>query len=305
MSNKRGSVELAALLVAFTFIMMGVTGMYMSSSEFVPKITGLASGGEGESYSTLSESFQKEWEYSSSGTVVRGMVVDANNNTIVVGYTGSPYYIYVEKINSSGDYQWDYTSSFNIQQLDPIYDAVAVDSNGNIYLAGYGTHLIGVNSWQDAVIEKIDSTGSPDWADAFTSSYGSGEASNDFAGGVAVDSNDNVIVYATGWNHGSSIYYPIIRQYDSSGSLQWEHAEYNTNANIGYGAGAVAVDSSDNVIATLLASGWYVVKLNSSGDHLWNTTFNSYSEGVPYQIATDSSNNIIIVGDLSSSDWHI
>jgi len=100
--------------------------------------------------------------------------------------------------------------------------------------------------------------------------------------GVAVDSNDNVIV--TG---GSGTI-----KYNSDGNMLWIAT---------YGGHGVAVDSNDNVIVTgELYGGYYTIKYDSNGNQLWAKTYVYDEDDVAYGVAVDSSDNVIVTGELSS-----
>ncbi len=137
---------------------------------------------------------------------------------------------------------------------------------------------------------------------------------------VAVDASGNIFV--TGAFNGTVNFgggsvtsaYGIedifVAKYSSSGTYQWSKiiACANTNAS-GYG---VAVDSGGNVIVTgdflayvnfggtdLVGYGShniFVAKYSSSGAHLWSKAFGNGTEDLPYAIAVDGNDNIVLTG---------
>jgi hypothetical protein len=121
---------------------------------------------------------------------------------------------------------------------------------------------------------------------------------NDTGMGVAVDSQDNVIV--TGYTMtaaGNNDYYTI--KYDSGGNKMWD-ATYDSGRDDR--AMDVAVDSLDNIIVT----GWsyntsgnydyYTIKYDSTGNKIWDATYDSGMTDEVFGIAVDSLDNVIITG---------
>jgi uncharacterized delta-60 repeat protein len=127
-------------------------------------------------------------------------------------------------------------------------------------------------------------------------SYDSG--GEDWALGVATDSEDNVIV--TGASEGSSLNYYTIK-YDPDGTELWNATYDGGGADAAYG---VAVDSNDNIIVTGSSENatgndtldYYTIKYASNGTELWNATYDSGRWDEAFRVATDSEDNIIVTG---------
>lgn len=130
------------------------------------------------------------------------------------------------------------------------------------------------------------------------------------ANGVAVDSQDNVIV--TGQVYDTSKDKWIIRteKYDgNNGHLIWSKDFDKYNYNIGKD---VAVDSNDNIIVvgsvnetSLQGFNYCLIKYTKNGDRVWYKTFDRKFYDTPWRVVVDSSDNIFVTGmslkiDLSS-----
>ncbi len=113
--------------------------------------------------------------------------------------------------------------------------------------------------------------------------------------GVAVDSNDNVIVVGqtispVTWN---------VTKWTKDGVIIWKYQFLG-----GVHAKNVAVDSNDNVIVVGYApDDWNVTKLNSAGTIMWS--YNWTGGNIAYDVAVDSNDNVIVVGSTDSSDWNV
>ncbi|MBW1817606.1 MAG: IPTL-CTERM sorting domain-containing protein, partial [Deltaproteobacteria bacterium] len=196
--------------------------------------------------------------------------------------------------------------------------AIAVDSSGNVIVAGYSDATWGspVNAHAggiDALIAKLNSSGVRQW-NTFM-----GSASIDFAQGVAVDSGGNVVVAG---NSDSTWGSPVnahtggtdafVAKLDSSGIRQW-HTFMGSVATSG---DAVSVDTSGNVfVAGTGNATWgspvnafagvrdaFVAKLNSSGVQQWHTFMGSGMNEWGLAVAADTAGNVVVAG-WSQATW--
>ena len=132
----------------------------------------------------------------------RGVATDSSGNVYVVGGTkvnlngisnSGRTDAFVIKFNSSGTRQW--TKLLGTWRKD-FANAVAIDSSGNIYVAGVTErHLDGNESAgnDDLFVVKYDSKGKKQWTKQL------GTKRNDRATGVATDSSGNI--YVTGYTY--------------------------------------------------------------------------------------------------------
>ena len=174
--------------------------------------------------------------------------------------------------------------------------SVAVDSNDNIIVTGVSQNISYSGDW---VTIKYDSSGTELW----TQIYDSGD--NDYTGGLAVDSGDNIIVAGSTYDGVDEDW--VIKKYSSSGTELWTQI-YDTGT-YDYIDG-VAVDSSDNIIvAGTTYNGvdedMVITKYSSSGTEIWNKTYDSGDEDYSEGVAVDSNDNIIVNGDSADDCFTI
>jgi outer membrane protein assembly factor BamB len=205
------------------------------------------------------------------------------------------------------------------------FNAVAVDSSGNIYAAGYqygtgdfnyGSGLIhGTHTYTNAVLVKYDASGQALWAKTVTA----GSNNSQFYA-VAVDSFGNIYAvgyqsgtgdfdYGSGNIHGTNSEGPnaVLVKYNASGQAQW--AKTVTAGGGMSQFNAVAVDSSNNIYVagfqnwtvsydygsgnitgTFNGSNAVLVKYNDSGQALWaKTVTTGNNDSYYYTVAVDSS----------------
>jgi uncharacterized delta-60 repeat protein len=188
--------------------------------------------------------------------------------------------------------------------------SVAIDSNNNIYVAGYKNNGTDLDWW----VRKFDSAGTEDtvnWDKVYDS--GSGD---DYASSVAVDSNDNI--YVAGSKHNGTDFDLWIRKFDSAGTedtVNWDKV-YDSGLGDDY-ARSVAIDSNNNVyVAGHKNNGtdldWWIKKFDSAGTEdtvNWDKVYDSGSgDDYSSSVAVDSNNNIYVAGYKNNGadfDWWI
>ena len=158
-----------------------------------------------------------------------------------------------------------------------IAEDVAVDSSGNVHVTGStqsnawvsGGWLTDYDSPTYGYVVKLSSDGQHLWS-TYVGGY-----SEDRGRGIALDASGNVFV--TG----------------STDSKDWVSGGWDTDLGHGY------EETADG----------FVVKLSSSGDHLWSTYIGGTADGVDggydygNAITVDSQGNALVTGTTDSSGW--
>ena len=217
---------------------------------------------------------------------------------------------------------------------------IAVDSSGDCFVAGY-TYFLGwvdggwdtsQNGSLDAYVVKLSTSGAHVWS---TYLGGTGQ---DFGNDIAVDSSGDCFVaghtnssgwVSGGWNETISPsdgtycgdYDGYVVKLSASGAHVWSTYLGGTRADEGRG---IAVDSRRNcyVTGSTHSSGWvsggwdttlngdsvdnidaYVVKLDTSGAHVWSSYLGGTEQDVGNSIAVYSTGNCYVTGSTHSSGW--
>jgi len=122
------------------------------------------------------------------------------------------------------------------------------------------------------------------------------EGSIDFGGGPLTSAGDRDI---------------FVVKFDSAGNHLWSKRFGSVLSDAGFG---VATDSAGNVVLTgnvratvdfgggpLGGGGIFIAKLDASGNHVWSRRYGSSSTDRGYNVATDPSGNVVVIGDFSGT----
>ncbi|MFW9940510.1 MAG: SBBP repeat-containing protein [Candidatus Thorarchaeota archaeon] len=178
---------------------------------------------------------------------------------------------------------------------DETAEAIAIDSLGNIYLAGYTNNTSSGD--YDMCLVKFDSSGAYQWNVTW------GESGEDHARAIALDSSDNIYLAGTLDEHGVDPDMCCVK-FNNLGQYQW-------NSTLGYigedFAQAIALDSSGNIYLTgFVYDGGdddvCLVKFDSNGQYQWNRTWGGIEDDRAFSIAVDSSDNIYLAGEYTIVD---
>lgn len=190
---------------------------------------------------------------------------------------------------SDGSFNWNNPAGEDHRAV-----GIAVNDDGQTFVFGdtYRPDLgQGWNLW----LRKLDADGGEMW----TQSYDTGDS--DYAGGVAVDGEGNVI--AAGWvgtaTESDNVW---LRKYSTEGGTLWTRS-YNDPGDCSDQAFGVAVDVDDSVvIAGTTCGDIFVRKYGSDGSVEWHDTDDG---GGPLEwgasIRTDAQKAIVVVGTQHDS----
>ncbi len=138
----------------------------------------------------------------------KGVAIDGSGNVYVAGYgtatwgypvnphAGGGADAFVAKLNSSGTMQWHtFMGSSNIYVSEK-GNAIAVDGNGNVTVAGtsgdtWGTPVNPYSGGNDAFVAQLDSNGERQWHTFM------GSTSSDSGNAIAIDGSGNVSAAGT------------------------------------------------------------------------------------------------------------
>jgi len=255
-------------------------------------VTGSSRGFRGADYATIkyaASDGSQVWVIRYDGPartndVPNAVAVDSSGDVIVTGSSAGFFNsrtnsdIYTAKYASgNGALIWE--RRFNGPgNADDGANALAVDSNGDVVIAGYA----GWTNVNGYAAKYAASDGSLIWGKYFT---------NGRLNGVAVDGNNNVVVTGYSSNGTNDDYYTA--KYAADGTLLWEQ-RYNSSANRQDQAFAVKIDAQGNAIITGTSHNgnnddYYTAKYaGGNGSLLWEARYNGPANG-PDVMLTKSS----------------
>ena len=232
--------------------------------------------------------------------------------------------IFLAKFDGDGDHVWSRGFGGPTHWDEP--RNIAVDNAGNVLLTGNfgvtidfgGGPLTGING-QDIFIAKFDADGNHIW------SYGYSHPSGQWGGGIAADSQGNVLwtaVYRDTIDVGggplthSGGLGSVLAKFDPLGNHVWSQS-FNIIAIGAVRSHDVAVDGSNNVhvtggfggfvdfgggTLTAIIEDTFVAKYDTNGDHVWSRNFTpSTDDDRAEGIAVDASGNVFLAGNFEGS----
>jgi len=240
--------------------------------------------------------FTMQWG-GAGNDVPRGIAVDSVDNVYIAGSTDSfgagLSDAFLLKYSADGEFQF---SRMWGGLKNDLATGVAVDSAGNVYVAG-ATESFGAGQ-SEVFLLKYDSMGNL----LFQTTWGGPQ--NDYASGLAVDAAGNVYVTGYTYSYGvtQGIASVILLKYDPSGNLLFQKTW--GGAQNDYGSG-VAVDGAGNVYVTGYTYSFsvtpgvanaFLLKYDSSGNLLLQNIWGGNKGDYGYGIATDHAGNIYVSG---------
>lgn len=217
-----------------------------------------------------------EWGGSSSDSG-DAIAIDSSDNIYIVGRT------WLLKYDSSGFLQWNKTLGGYARDM-------MLDSEGNIYITGYTTDY-GAGG-VDMVLLKYDSSGDFQWNKTW------GTSEDEWGQGITIDSS-NGDIYIVGAFKTSTSDDIFVVGYNSLGEEKWNQT---WDGGFDDHAAKISLDSRGGIYVTggsEKAGGnkdillW---KMNTSGNVEWNRTWGGNLRDEGFDIITDSSDNVYIVG---------
>lgn len=246
------------------------------------------------------------------------IATDSDGNIYLAGEIQQPYKesdplldsdLVVLKYDSEGVHQW--TSSFATDESESSY-GIAVDRDGNVYVAGYA-YRIPENetvTTKQVIIIKYNDEGVEQWTRFVYEGYDVSIEAHD----IAADSEGNI--YLTGLvsgdldgsNTGRADDIFVIK-FDSNGTRQWvfQHGSSQDEEGID-----ITTDDRDNVYVTGDTRGsmdhssagdvdTFVFKLDNMGVHQWTRQFGTSGEDSGNGVTVDNNGNIYVTGSTGGS----
>ena len=234
--------------------------------------------------------------------------IDNDDNILLVGTTSSPglsTQSLLVKLDSSGNYLWNETWGGSGEEKS---SGIGVDSQGNVYVTGYTYSFL--PSDFETFLLKYNNLGQLQWNITWRDIKQVGYTGNSLGESIAIDSND--FIYITGmahnW-HGTTTSYNnelILIKFDDMGNNIWNASWCWTNNTNSHGYD-VTIDSAEFLYVTgyfypnaILRQQMTLVKYDTSGSLLWNTTWGGNGDDNMYGVTTDSSINLYVTGTTES-----
>lgn len=276
-------------------------GIVVGSNGYV-YVTGESKVGEGDyNYVTIAYDPQgnQQWvaKYNGKGHgehSIKDITIDSDDNIYLTGISyidDTDGDIITLKYDTSGILQW--SEFYSSPQIDSPH-AMAVDSQGNVYITGECDGSPTESTYL-TVAYKTDGT-------YWEAKYDGFEDNIDSAKDIVLDSFGNIYVTGESELSGSGRDYFTVA-YTPSGAILWE-ARYDGPGNDNDYATAITSDLNGNIYVTGHSMGIgtlndiSTIALDSTGNQLWVARYNGPGNfvDVGYDLAVDPFGNVLVTG---------
>ncbi|MFX1364878.1 MAG: SBBP repeat-containing protein [Promethearchaeota archaeon] len=227
-----------------------------------------------------------------SGEGAHDLAIDSSGDIYVAGYTFSYSAGHADlglvKFDKNGDIIWNTTFGYLEQDRAR---AVAIDSDDNVYIAGFTDTIMGFEKDHDFCVVKYYKNGTQAW----NSTWGSSLSEEGYD--MVIDSLDNI--YIAGFRYVEPNDFCFVK-YNKSGNVQLSGVRASPGWDQCYG---IALDSAGNIYLAGDKYGggsfgydMYLVKYNSSGNFQWERIWGGIGYESAKAIAVDNSDNIYLAG---------
>ncbi len=203
--------------------------------------------------------------------------------------------LYVVKTDSDGDVLWSRTFG------GPVWDyatAIQETQDGGYILAG-STNSFGTGD-QDILLVRMDAQGDVIWSSTF------GGPAYERAEGVLIGPEGDIIVFGTTDSYGAGSGDLYLVKADVNGEEIWSRTYGGTEDEM---AGSVerTRDGGFILVGTTRSFGSgkkdiYVVRINSSGDQIWDNHYGGEAHDVAYGIKETTDGGYVVVGATEGTD---
>jgi hypothetical protein len=262
-------------------------------------------------------SFSRMAGGTNASSMTTAIVVDANFNTYISGYTDGNFEgeslvglkdAYIIKYNSIGVKQWVVLAG--VSGAYTYGQSLAVDGNGNVFLTGSTTgslHDQTQSGLRDLFLIKYNSSGIRQWTKQSGAS-----ASNSIGQSLALDSTGNVFIAGSTTKSLDSQLISgdkdaFIMKYDNNGTKLW--TKLSGGIHFETSASSIAIDSIGNIYLSGNTNGnldseiyfgtsdSFISKYNSAGIKQWTKLLGGAGfQTTSFAIAVDPLQNVYLTG---------
>jgi Major tropism determinant N-terminal domain len=214
------------------------------------------------------------------------LTIDPNGGS--VDFSNSGTWNLIQYKNSSGfvySQQGSGWTSIVGDSDNDSFSAGAIDSNGNVYAAGYHYDEDYYGGWDRGMLVKFNNQGVVQYKKCFDFDGSGGEGSGGYTG-IVIDSEDNVYIAGDMEDFdGTGNDVQVITKINSAGVMQWQKRFSEDDDPYNMWNMCLAIDSDDNLYLaaeynspTSLDDDFFFAKFDSSGNVIWQRMLKSYGD---------------------------
>ncbi|MHA1336085.1 MAG: SBBP repeat-containing protein [Promethearchaeota archaeon] len=244
--------------------------------------------------------YNKTWGYSGYD-VGYDLVIDSQNYIYICGYSESFEEngdIILLKYNSSGflirNVSWGNT-------LINLGYAIACDTEGFIYITGYSE--FSASEYPDLILLKFNKSCQLEWNRTW------GGTNQEEGQDILITESDEIYVLGNTKSFSAGGYDVAIIEFNKTGDIINNFTWGRLKNDFGY---SIAKNSQNFIYISGITysfgdidyGNFLIIKINSTGNELWNKTWGSSGTDIVYGSTVDNQNNYIITGS-SNSDFYL
>jgi uncharacterized delta-60 repeat protein len=240
------------------------------------------------------------WEKSygsSHGDSARSIQETSDGGYIVTGSTGSHFTgeanVLILKLDSNGNVTWE--KAYSIKENDSAY-SIQETSDGGYIVAGNTYSVVRSDDDSDMWILKLDSNGNVTWE----KTYGGRES--DGATSIQETSDGGYIVAGSTRSFGAGNNDIWVLKLDGNGNIFWQKTYGGTHSDVADSiqeasdGGYIVAGSTYSFSAGFLDSDVWVLKLNGTGNVIWQKTYSGSGSDSATSIQKTSDGSYIVTG---------
>ena len=204
----------------------------------------------------------------------------------------------LQTTSNEDEYVFEWNSTLGGIYIDGAR-GVAVDSNDNVYVAGY-QDISGSNTNRDIVIAKYNPIGEQQWIRYW------GGSNDDIAYNLLIDAFNNIYIVGFTKSFDDINGDAVIIKYDINGQQQWNFTWGGSEFDF---ATALDIDSNHNMYLGFTSKSFgdidgdiVIVKFNSTWHEQWNVTWGGSDSEEIADLYIDTNDDIYISGRSDSLD---
>jgi hypothetical protein len=215
---------------------------------------------------------------------------------VAVGQT-SAFKIYAVKTTEEGEIVWEQSAySINGGSYDDIASAIGATTDGGYIIAGHTKNVAAGGGVKDALLVKIDGSGTMEWYKTYGTAEGE-EASS------VQQTADNGFIFTGSQSTGVTGFDVYLVKTSADGTVEWAHTYGGTNWD--NASSVILADGGGYIVAGYSIVGTngrdvYLLKTDADGGKKWEQTYGGGADDAAAAVIRTNDQGYLLVGTTES-----